>query len=33
MPDKNDLEKSRRTKPVNLWVNSADKSFSFPPSF
>jgi len=33
MPDKNDVEKSRRTKQVNLWVNSADKSFSFPPSF
>jgi hypothetical protein len=33
MPDRNDVEKSRRTKQVNLWVNSADKSFSFPPSF
>jgi hypothetical protein len=33
MPDKSDLEKSRRTKPLNLWVNSDDKSFSFPPSF
>jgi len=33
MPDKNDVERSRRTKQVNLWVNSADKSFSFPPSF
>ena len=33
MPDRNDVEKSRRTKQVNLWVNSSDKSFSFPPSF
>jgi hypothetical protein len=33
MPNTNDVEKSRRTKQVNLWVNSADKSFSFPPSF
>jgi hypothetical protein len=33
MPDKNDVERSRRTKQVNLWVNSGDKSFSFPPSF
>jgi len=33
LPDQNDVEKSRRTKQVNLWVNSADKSFSFPPSF
>ena len=33
MPDKSDVEKSRRTKQVNLWVNSSDKSFSFPPSF
>jgi hypothetical protein len=33
LPDKNDVEKSRRTKQVNLWVNSGDKSFSFPPSF
>ena len=33
LPDKNDLEKSRRTKQLNLWVNSGDKSFSFPPSF
>jgi hypothetical protein len=33
LPDKNDVEKSRRTKQLNLWVNSSDKSFSFPPSF
>src|SRR5438105_15420431 len=33
MPDKNDVEKSRRTKQLNVWVKSGDKSFSFPPSF
>src|SRR5262245_36083731 len=33
MPDKNDVEKNRKTKQVSLWVNSSDKSFSFPPSF
>jgi len=33
MPDKNDVEKSRRTKQISVWVNSDDKSFSFPPSF
>lgn len=33
MPDKSDVEKSRRTKQVDLWVNSDTKSFSFPPSF
>jgi hypothetical protein len=33
MPDKTDVEKSRRTKQFNLWVKSDDKSFSFPPSF
>ena len=32
-PDKNDVEKSRRTKQLNLWVNSNDKSFSFPISY
>jgi hypothetical protein len=32
-PDKSDVEKSRRTKHLNLWVKSDDKSFSFPPSF
>jgi hypothetical protein len=33
IPDKSDVEKSRRTKQLNVWVNSDDKSFSFPPSF
>lgn len=33
MPDRNDVEKSRRTKQVSVWVNSDQKSFSFPPSF
>ncbi len=33
MPDKSDVEKSRRTKQLNLWVKSEDKSFSFPPSY
>lgn len=33
MPDKGDVDKSRRTKQLSLWVNSDDKSFSFPPSF
>jgi hypothetical protein len=33
LPDKSDIEKSRRTKQLNVWVNSDDKSFSFPPSF
>jgi len=33
LPDKSDVEKSRRTKQLNVWVNSDDKSFSFPPSF
>jgi hypothetical protein len=33
MPDKADVEKSRRTKQVSVWVRSEDKSFSFPPSF
>lgn len=33
MPDKNDVEKSRRTKQVSLWVNSNSKSLSFPPPF
>ena len=33
MPDRNDVEKSRRTKQISVWVNSDDKSFSFPPSF
>ena len=33
MPDKNDVEKSRRTKQLSVWVKSDDKSLSFPPSF
>ena len=33
LPDKADVEKSRRTKQLSLWVKSDDKSFSFPPSF
>lgn len=33
LPDKNDVEKSRRTKQINVWVKSDDKSFSFPPSY
>jgi hypothetical protein len=33
MPDKNDVEKSRRTKQLNVWVKSDDKSLSFPPPF
>jgi hypothetical protein len=31
MPDPHDQEKSRRTKSVTIWVNSNDKSLSFPP--
>ena len=30
MPDLSDLEKSRKTKVVVVWVLAADKSFSFP---
>ena|ERR1700730_14102706 len=30
MPDSSDVEKSRKTKLVELWVLAADKSFSFP---
>ena len=30
MPDVSDLEKSRKTKVVVVWVLAADKSFSFP---
>ena len=33
MPDKTDVEKSRRTKQLNLWVRSEDKALSFPPSY
>jgi hypothetical protein len=31
MPDQQDAEKSRRTRIVTVWVNSRDKSLSFPP--
>jgi hypothetical protein len=31
MPDPRDVEKSRRTRSVTIWVNSNDKSLSFPP--
>ena len=31
MPDPSDPERSRKTRVVNLWVNSETKSLSFPP--
>jgi hypothetical protein len=31
MPDARDAEKSRRTRVVTVWMNTEDKSFSFPP--
>ena len=31
MPGANDAEKSQKTKVVSLWVDTKDKSFSFPP--
>ena len=31
MPDASDAEKSRRTRVVTGWMNTEDKSFSFPP--
>jgi hypothetical protein len=31
MPDGSDAEKSRRTRVVTVWMNTEDKSFSFPP--
>jgi hypothetical protein len=31
MPDISDAEKSRKTHVVNIWVETSDKSFSFPP--
>jgi hypothetical protein len=31
MPDKDDGEKSRKTRTIILWVETRDKSFSFPP--
>jgi len=30
MPDSSDVEKSRKTKLVEVWVLASDKSFSFP---
>jgi len=30
MPDASEIEKSRKTKVVEVWVQSKDKSFSFP---
>ncbi len=32
-PSREDLEKSRRTKVVSVWIETKDKSFSFPPPF
>ena len=31
MPDPTDGEKSRRTRVVTVWMNTEEKSFSFPP--
>jgi hypothetical protein len=31
MPDASDAEKSRKTRVVTVWMNTEDKSFSFPP--
>jgi hypothetical protein len=31
MPDATDAEKSRRTRVVTVWLNTEEKSFSFPP--
>ena len=31
MADASDAEKSRRTRIVTVWMNTEDKSFSFPP--
>ena len=31
LPDASDAEKSRRTRVVTVWMNTEDKSFSFPP--
>ena len=31
MPDAADAEKSRRTRVVTVWMNTEEKSFSFPP--
>jgi len=31
MADASDAEKSRKTRVVTIWMNTEDKSFSFPP--
>jgi hypothetical protein len=31
MPAATDAEKSRRTRVVTVWLNTEEKSFSFPP--
>ena len=31
MPEERDMEKSHRTRIVTIWVNTQDKSLSFPP--
>jgi hypothetical protein len=31
LPPANDIEKHRRTRTVSVWVESKDKSFTFPP--
>jgi len=31
MPDPSDVEKSRKTRVVDLWIESSNKSFSLPP--
>lgn len=31
MPEPSDVEKSRKTRVVELWILASDKSFSFPP--
>lgn len=31
MPDESDADKSRKTRVISVWVDSRDKSFSFPP--
>jgi hypothetical protein len=31
MPDESDPDKNRKTRVVSVWVESKDKSFSFPP--
>jgi hypothetical protein len=33
LPDKNDGERSRKTRIVQIWVEAGDKSLSFPPNF